>query len=84
VSESCCCSLLAAACLAPFRYLLQPPAPHGRPFVITNKTITELHLALAKRASGYKVRMHTNTHVPASPAGQPLDMVLQAALQASD
>lgn len=37
------------------RYLLQPPGPRGSPFVITNKTITELHLALAKRAGTYKV-----------------------------
>jgi hypothetical protein len=40
------------------RYLLQPPAPRGSPFIITNKTITELHLALARRAGHYKVGIH--------------------------
>jgi hypothetical protein len=42
-----------------FRYLLQPPSPRGSPFIITNKTITELHLALARRAGHYKVRVPT-------------------------
>eukprot|EP00879_Flechtneria_rotunda_P021088 GHRR01022216.1.p1 GENE.GHRR01022216.1~~GHRR01022216.1.p1 ORF type:complete len:210 (+),score=52.48 GHRR01022216.1:575-1204(+) len=36
------------------RYLLRPPTLHGGPFLITNKTITELHVALAKRAGIYK------------------------------
>lgn len=33
-----------------FRFLMRPPSPHGRPYFITNKTITELHMALARRA----------------------------------
>jgi hypothetical protein len=45
------------------RYLLQPPAPRGSPFIITNKTITELHLALARRAGHYKVSTDTASHV---------------------
>ena len=35
-------------------YLLQPPA--GAPFYITNKTLTELQMALSGRASVLKVR----------------------------
>jgi hypothetical protein len=37
------------------RYLLRPPAPHGTPYFITNKSITELHMALARRAGVYTV-----------------------------
>eukprot|EP00878_Enallax_costatus_P010834 GHUV01011313.1.p1 GENE.GHUV01011313.1~~GHUV01011313.1.p1 ORF type:complete len:279 (+),score=46.83 GHUV01011313.1:448-1284(+) len=36
------------------KYLVGPPSPHGTPFFITNKTITELHMSLAKRAGVYK------------------------------
>ncbi|KAF6256476.1 hypothetical protein COO60DRAFT_1529374 [Scenedesmus sp. NREL 46B-D3] len=35
------------------RYLLRPPAPHGSPFFISNKSIAELHVALARRAGVY-------------------------------
>jgi hypothetical protein len=53
------------------RYLLQPPSRRaGSPFVITNKTTTELHLSLAQRAGTYKVReclwlyrQHEGVHV---------------------
>ncbi|WIA21940.1 hypothetical protein OEZ85_004306 [Tetradesmus obliquus] len=35
------------------RFMLRPPAPHGSPFYISNKGITELHMALARRAGVY-------------------------------
>lgn len=37
------------------RFMLRPPAPHGSPFYISNKGITELHMALARRAGVYTV-----------------------------
>eukprot|EP00882_Tetradesmus_deserticola_P006156 GHRQ01006481.1.p2 GENE.GHRQ01006481.1~~GHRQ01006481.1.p2 ORF type:complete len:164 (+),score=61.46 GHRQ01006481.1:864-1355(+) len=34
--------------------MVRPPVPHGSPFFITNKSITELHTALAQRAGVYR------------------------------
>ncbi|KAF8057281.1 SP1 [Scenedesmus sp. PABB004] len=45
---------VAAGGGAALRYLLRPPSPDGRPFVITNKTIAELHTSLAARARAYR------------------------------
>lgn len=53
---------------AGMRYLIGPPSPHGSPYFITNKTITELHMSLAKRAGVYKVSkqllLQMNTQTP--------------------
>lgn len=46
---------ISSGMLPPLSYLVRPPSWPGGPFFISNKTITELHMSLARRAGAMKV-----------------------------